>query len=326
MKYLNKIKIIALSAVVCLTSYPTQASDILNVVTSFPQDASITKYVGGSHVNVKSLAKASYDPHAIQPKPSLALMLNKADLLITNGQDMELAWLPIALSNSRNPKILDGEDGNLDPSEGVELIPYTKDELVNTPFFSLNLMAGTQKSGGGQVNLTRGNHHYWLDPENGIVVARNIANKLAEMDPENAAEYRNNANKFSNTLKEKMKVWDSQMQPFKGTKVVSYHRDWIYLIKRHNLSLFGYVEPRETIPPSAGELAALAIKMKKNKVNVIITSPWQNQRISNELSKITGAEHLTLPSSVGTDVGVKDYINMFEIIYSRLIPALKKAN
>lgn len=325
MRSFSKLKIILLSAVVSLTSYPTKAADVLNVVTSFPQDASITKAIGGNHVEVKSLAKASYDPHAIQPKPSLAVTLNRADLLITNGQDMELAWLPIALSNARNPKILEGEDGNFSPSDGVDLIPYTKDELNNTPFFSLNLMAGAEKSGGGKFNLIRGNHHYWLDPDNGIIVAHNIANKLAEMDPDNAAEYKANANKFENKLKEKMKVWDAEMAPFKGTKVVSYHRDWIYLIKRHGLNLIGYVEPRETIPPSAGELAALAIKMKKNSVNVIMTSPWQNQRIPAELAKITGATHLSLPSSVGPDVGVKDYINLFEIIYGKLVPALKAA-
>ena len=140
MKIFNRLSVLFLGLIVSM-ALPAKADNVLHIVTSFPQDAAITKAVGGQFVEVKSLAKASYDPHSIQPKPSLAIMLNRADLLITNGQDMELAWLPIALANARNPKILEGEDRFFEPSEGVSLIPYTKDELRDTPFFSLNLIA-----------------------------------------------------------------------------------------------------------------------------------------------------------------------------------------
>lgn len=295
----------------------------MNILTSFPQDAAIVKAIAGDKADVKSLAIASQDPHAIQLKPNLAVMLNRADLLIVNGQDMELAWIPTALTNARNSKILEGAPGYLNPSEGVELIPYSPQELLSTPFFTLNIIAGAQSAGGGQVVLKRGNHHYWLDPANGLIVARNIANKLAEMDPDNTDFYQANLQNFENTLKERIPKWDAMMEPFKGIPIVTYHRDWIYLINRHDLKHMGYIEPRETIPPSAAEVVALIQKMKGQKVRLILTSPWQNLRIPQEIARQTGATHLVLPSSVGEDVGVKDYIDLFDVVYGKLTATLK---
>jgi ABC-type Zn uptake system ZnuABC Zn-binding protein ZnuA len=295
----------------------------MNILTSFPQDAAIVKTIAGDKAEVKSLTIASQDPHAIQLKPNLAVMLNRADLLIVNGQDMELAWLPTALTNARNSKILEGAPGHLNPSGGVDLIPYSTEELLSTPFFTTNIIAGSQASGGGQVAVVRGNHHYWLDPANGLIVARNITNKLVEVDPENADFYRKNLNQFETALKEHITKWDAMMEPFKDTPIVTYHRDWIYLIKRHNLKHMGYIEPRETIPPSAAEVAALVQKIKTQKVQLILTSPWQNLRIPQEIARQTGATHLVLPSSVGEDVGVRDYIDLFDVIYGKLTGALK---
>ncbi len=293
------------------------------IVTSFPQDAAIVKAIAQDKAEVTSLARASQDPHAIAPKPSFAVILNRADLLIVNGQDMDLNWLPTALTNARNIAILPDGPGYLDPSVGVELIQYAPEELFQTPFFTLNIIAGTTMAGGGKVTLSRGNHHYWLDPANGLIVAQNIARKLAEMDPANAQFYQDNLQKFEAALKERIKKWDAAMEPFKGTLVVSYHRDWIYLIKRHDLKLAGYVEPRETIPPSAGEMVALVQKMRAQKVRLILTSPWQDLRIAEEIARQTGATHVVLPSSVGQDVGVKDYLDLFEVIYGKLTAALK---
>lgn len=295
----------------------------MNILTSFPQDAAIVKAIAKDKADVKSLTLASQDPHAIQLKPNLAVMLNRADLLIVNGQDMELAWLPTALTNARNAKILEGAPGYLNPSEGVELIAYSPEELLSTPFFTTNIIAGTQAAGGGQVSVVRGNHHYWLDPANGLIVARNVTNKLVEMDPSNADFYRANLQSFEDNLKERIIKWDAMMGPFKGTPIVTYHRDWIYLIKRHGLKHMGYIEPRETIPPSAAEVAALVQKIKAQKVQLILTSPWQNLRIPKEIARQTSATHLVLPSSVGEDVGVKDYIDLFDVVYGKLTSTLK---
>jgi ABC-type Zn uptake system ZnuABC Zn-binding protein ZnuA len=295
----------------------SDASAALRIVTSFPQDASIAKAIGGEHVEVVSLTTGVQDPHAVDPKPSFAVYLNKADLLIVNGQNMEMAWLPIALSTSRNAKILEGTDGYLNPSEGITFIPYSQDDLQETPFFSLNLIVGDASK--------NGNHHYWLDPENGLIVAKNIRDKLAAMDPDHAEAYAANHDAFVSRLKTKIADWDAMMTPFKGTNVVSYHRDWIYLAKRHGLSLFAYIEPRETIPPSAGEVAMLVKRMKEKHIPLVLVSPWQPQKISREIARQTSAQFLSLPSTVDERLGATDYIALFDVIYGELTKAYKAA-
>lgn len=130
---------VALLGLALYTAIPVGAEAMVNVVTSYPQDAAITSAIGGEYVNVTSLAKDNNDPHAVTPKPSMSVSINRADLLITNGQDMELAWLATANANARNPKVIEGEDNYFDPSEGVSLIAYSKDELKESPYFSLKL-------------------------------------------------------------------------------------------------------------------------------------------------------------------------------------------
>lgn len=311
-------RIIAIAAAVgLLASTAVSASAALKIVTSFPQDASIAKAIGGEYVEVVSLTTGVQNPHAVDPKPSFAIHLNKADLLIVNGQNMEMAWLPIALTTSRNPRILEGTDGYLDPSQGITFIPYSQDELQATPFFSLNLIVGDPTK--------TGNHHYWLDPENGLVVAKNIHAKLVAMDPDHEAAYTANYEAFTSKLKAKIAEWDRMMAPYKGLKVVSYHRDWIYLTKRHGLDLFAYIEPRETIPPSAGEVAALVKKMRDKRIPLVLVSPWQPQKISKEIARQTGARFVSLPSTVDERFGAKDYIGLFDVIYGELTKALQGA-
>lgn len=310
------ITMVAAIGLVASTAGPASAA--FKIVTSFPQDASIARAIGGQHVEVVSLTTGVQNPHAVDPKPSFAIYLNKADLLIVNGQDMEMAWLPIALSSSRNPKILEGTDGYLDPSQGITFIPYSQDELQQTPFFSLNLIVGD--------STKTGNHHYWLDPENGLLVAKNIHDKLVAMDPEHAEAYTANYEGFVSRLKSKIVEWDRLMASYKGVKIVSYHRDWIYLTKRHGLDLFAYIEPRETIPPSAGEVAVLVKKMRDKRIPVVLVSPWQPQKISKEIAQQTGARFVSLPSTVDERFGAKDYIGLFDVIYGELTKALADAN
>jgi zinc/manganese transport system substrate-binding protein len=303
----------------------TAGTGVLKIVTSFPTEASIVRAVGGQHVTVTSLTKATKDPHVVTPRPNMAVPINRADLLITNGQEGDLIWLPTVLSMARNPNLLEGEEGNFDPSEGTNLIPYASEELRETPFFGQNLVAGASKAGGGQVAVRHGNHHYLLDPANGIVVAHNIADKLAEMDPSDAADFQANAKAFEATLKPKMAAWDKAMEPFKGTPVVCDHRDWTYLVERHGLRIEGYIEPKETFRPNAEDKAKLEAHMRETKVHVLLNSNWQEQDIAAEIAKATDAQVVVLPAAVGTEIGIADYVGLFEAVYAKLIPALAAA-
>src|SRR5947209_15265652 len=289
----------------------------LNVVATLEHYGAIAKVIGGERVKVNVIVKGSQKPHTIAVKPSYSVLFNKADLLVANGQLIELGWLDVALINARNAKIQEGHPGFVNCSIGVDIIPYAADEIEGTPFFILNLGVG------GTLKL--GNHHYWLDPGNTAIIGRNIADKLAEVDLPNAAYYRANEEHYAAHLGEKLKEWDKLMEPFRGMQLVSYHRSWNYLLRRHGLKVFDYIEPKETLPPSAAYMASLVDRMKRSGVKVVLAETYQNRPIIDEIARQTGAKALVLPSSVSEDLGIKTVFEFFDRIYSELVPALRAA-
>jgi len=294
-----------------------QSRAALNVVATLEHYGAIAKVVGGDKVKMSVIVKGAQNPHTIAVKPSYSVLFNKADLLVANGQLIELGWLDVALVNARNVKIMEGHPGFVNCSIGVDIIPYTADEIEGTPFFILNLGVG------GTMRL--GNHHYWLDPGNTTIIARNIADKLAEVDLPNAPYYRDNYERFTAHFGEHLKDWDKLMEPFRGMQVVSYHRSWNYLLRRHGLKVFDYIEPKETLPPSAAYMASLVDRMKRSGVKIILAETYQNRSIIDEVARLTGAKALVLPSSVSEDQGIRTVSEFFDRLYREIVPALQAA-
>ena len=289
----------------------------LNVVATLEHYGAIAKVVGADRVKVSSIVKGSQNPHTIAVKPSYSVLFNKAELLVANGQLIELGWLDTALINARNEKIMEGHSGFVNCSIGVDIIPYSSEEIEGTPFFILNLGVG------GTMRL--GNHHYWLDPGNTTIIAKNITDKYAEVDLPNAGYYRDNYERFAAHFNEHLKEWDKQMEPFRGMQVVSYHRSWNYLLRRHGLKVFDYIEPKETLPPSAAYMASLVDRMKRSGVKIILAETYQNRPIIDEVARQTGAKALVLPSSIADDLGIRTAFEFFDRLYREIVPALQSA-
>src|SRR5436190_8118736 len=173
----------------------------IKVVTTTMDMKSIAELIGGNKVSVQSIATGYQNPHFVDPKPSYIISLSNADLFVTVGLDLETGWSPQLLSSSRNPKIQKGSAGYVDASEGVGLLQVPS---------SLN-------RGEGDIHIY-GNPHYWLDPLNGKVIARNIASGLERVDPSNKAFYESNLQAFYKKIDDKLKDWASKMAAFKGTK------------------------------------------------------------------------------------------------------------
>jgi len=294
-----------------------QSRAALNVVATLEHYGAIAKVVGGDKVKMSVIVKGAQNPHTIAVKPSYSVLFNKADLLVANGQLIELGWLDVALVNARNANIMEGHPGFVNCSVGVDIIPYSADEIEGTPFFILNLGVG------GTMRL--GNHHYWLDPGNTTIIARNIADKMAEVDLPNAPYYRGNYERFTAHFSEHLKEWDKLMEPFRGMQVVSYHRSWNYLLRRHGLKVFDYIEPKETLPPSAAYMASLVDRMKRSGVKIILAETYQNRSIIDEVARLTGAKALVLPSSVSEDQGIRTVSEFFDRLYREIVPALQAA-
>lgn len=286
------------------------ASAKVQVVTSIPDFASIAEEIGGDKVNVASLAKGYQDPHFVDAKPTYVTKLNKADLLIYNGLDLEVGWLPILVTGARNSKISTlNSEGNVDASGFISNV--------------LEVPAGPIDRSMGDVH-PRGNPHYMLDPRNGIAVAKGIAAKLSEIDPENASYYEENYEKFAERLKMKIKEWDEQLAPYRGTEIVSYHKNLEYFTEWAGFKEVGFIEPKPGIPPTPSHVAELIKKINTADVKLVIASNYYPQKTGEIIAEKTGTVFLSIPTSVGGEDGIKTYTDLFDVIVGDITSALKK--
>src|SRR5881409_2018459 len=189
---------------------PAAQAKKLNVVTSTTDMAALTQEVGGDKISVESIAKGYQDPHFVEAKPSFLLKLRQADLLISVGLQLEIGWLPPLITQCGNPKIQVGAPGYLDASQFAEI---------------LEIPTGTVTRAMGDVHPL-GNPHYWLNPENGLRIAKGIQNKLSEMRSSDVAYFAQRYDSFEQRLKQADEKWLAEMKPYAGRKVVTYHRSW----------------------------------------------------------------------------------------------------
>ena len=279
----------------------------LNVVTTTADLASIAQEVGGDKVKVTSLAKGYQDPHFVEAKPSFVLMLNKAQLLIAIGRELEIGWLPPLITQSRNPRVNPGADGYLDASQNVKI---------------LDMPTGAVTRAMGDVHPS-GNPHYWLDPENGGRVAKSIEARLSQLDPANAAYYKQREEDFSRRLAEATRRWKAQMAPYKGLKVITYHRSWTNFVDAFGLNVIGYVEPKPGIPPTPQHTLDVINAMKAQSVKIIIVEPYFDTKTPKSIASNTGGNVLVMPPSVGGVPQAADYFKLFDTDIAMLIDAIK---
>jgi len=285
-----------------------QAQGKVNVITTTEDLASIAREVGGDRVTVESISRGYQDPHFVEAKPSFILKLQKADVLVTVGREMEIGWLPPLIQQSRNAKVQVGANGYVDASAQARILDIPQGQITRAM---------------GDVH-PQGNPHYWLDPENGKVVAKEIAEKLSQLRPNDRAFFEQRLNAFVMRLSDAEKRWAAMMAPYKGTQVVTYHRSFPNFAERFGLEVIGYVEPRPGIPPSPQHTLDLINEMKKRNVKLVLVEPYFDLKTPNSIGRATGAEVLVMPPSVGGVKDVTDYFTLFDYDINLLIGALKK--
>ncbi len=292
-----------------LAATPALAQGRLNVVTTTEDLASIAREVGGDRIDVEAIARGYQDPHFVEAKPSFILRLQRADLLVVVGRDLEIGWLPPLIQQSRNSKVQVGANGYLDASLRARILDIPQGQITRAM---------------GDVHPL-GNPHYWLDPENGKVIARAIFEKLAQLRPADRAFFEQRLNDFNGRVDAAQKRWLATMAPYKGLKLATYHRSFTNFADRFGLEVMGYVEPRPGIPPSPQHTLDLINEMKQQNVKLVLVEPYFDLRTPNSVGRGTGAEVLVMPPSVGGVKEVTDYFKLFDYNINLLITALRKA-
>ncbi len=291
-------------ALAVAASGPVEAA--VRVVTTTTDLASLVESVGGDHVRVEALCPAERDPHHVEARPSYMVTVSRADLVVAVELELEVGWLPGLLAGARNPDVQPGRDGYLDASTLI------------TP---LHAYGSTDRSQ-GDIHPD-GNPHYLLDPDNAVAVARGLAERLAQLDPDNAGDYRSNAEAFAETVSGLDEEWRARLSAHAGSPVVSYHQTFDYLLEHFGLEPIAYVEDRPGIPPSPSHLASLGREMSEQGVAVVLHESFYDDRVSARLAGGSGAAVLNLPVSVGGAPGADDYASLIEHLVSALEEGLR---
>ncbi|HZE79476.1 MAG TPA: metal ABC transporter substrate-binding protein, partial [Candidatus Polarisedimenticolia bacterium] len=267
MKLKSKLFSAILSATLVATLLLSSAAEAkkLKVITTLTDLAALTQEVGGDKVDVEALAKGYQDSHFVEPKPSFLLKLRNTDLLILVGLELEIGWLPPLITQSGNGKIQPGGQGYLDASQFAEILEIPQGNVTRAE---------------GDVH-PMGNPHYWLDPDNGRRIAKGIAAKLSAMDPGDQAYFQQREQDFEKRLAEADKKWMAQMAPYRGRKVVTYHRSWPNFAKHFGLDVIGYIEPRPGIPPTPSHTIELVGLMKREGVKIELIEPYFDLKTPN---------------------------------------------
>lgn len=286
---------------------PTLAEAKVRVVATLPTLASIVREVGGNQVEVTSLAYPTQDAHFVDARPHLVLNLNKADLLVINGSDLEVGWLPVLLTGSRNAKIQPGAQGYLDASSLVS--------LKDIPHGKIDRSQGDIHPGG--------NPHYLTDPRNGGKVAIGIAQRLGAIDPQHRADYL----KRAKALEQKASALAERERkrflaiPAVRRHVVTYHRSWDYFVDWLGLEEIGTIEPKPGIPPDPPHVSRLLAHMRKVHCDAILQEAYYSSRVGKLLAEKAGVPLVVLPGGADFEKG-QSYLEYVEALTQKVYAAM----
>ncbi len=305
MRKLTALKLASVALLVLTGTAATSAAK-LRVVATTPDLAAIAREIGGSAVEVTALAKPTEDPHYVDAKPSHIVTLNRADVLIEGGAELEFGWLPPLLESARNAKIAAGARGRIVASQRIRMVEVPR---------------SFDRSRGDVHSL--GNPHFLIDPVNAKIIAGHIADQFAQVDPASAALYRRNNAAFNARIDAKLAQWQGQLQPFRGAKIVTYHKDFVYFADRFGLQVVETLEPKPGIAPSPAHIARVIGAMKAARSRVILVQPYQNRRTAETVARQTGATVLDIAQQPGARRNTATYFDMMDYMVTTLATALR---
>jgi zinc/manganese transport system substrate-binding protein len=290
-------------ALALLAAMPAGAA--LKVVATTSEYGALATQLGGTRVSVTSIAKPTEDPHFVDARPSQIVALNRADVLIEGGAELETGWLPPLLDGARNSRILAGGPGRVVASEGVQLLDIP--------------LAADRSQGDTHV---AGNPHFMLDPLNAKIVAAHIARVFSALDPAGASVYNANLAQFNSTLQAKMTEWRAALKPYAGRPIVTYHPTWRYFGRRFGLVADTFLEPKPGIPPSPPHLAKVMHKMQTEKIRILLVEPYQPRKTAEAVAARTNAAIVEVCQFPGGLPGTSTYFSLIDTVVKRIVQAL----
>jgi len=291
---------------VCFLDRATADEEKVKVVATIPDLADMTRNIGGDLVEVKTIATGVENIHNVPLKPSFAVLLNRADVLVLMGLEVEHAFLPALLEASRNNRIQRDAPGYIDTS--VYVTPLEVPQRIDRAL-------------GDQHPL--GNPHINLDPVRGKQMARAIADGLSRNYPEHAATFKANLDAYLAKLDAAIARWALEAAPLKGKKLVSYHPDMIYFADRFGMDAVGTIELRPGVDATPAHVAELEDLMRREKVDIVVRELHYPAGLAESVAQATGAKLVELPTMTGGVPQATDYISFIDYNVRTMLQAVQ---
>jgi zinc/manganese transport system substrate-binding protein len=276
------------------------------VVATTTDHKALVEAVGGDLVDVDALARGSQNPHDLEVRPSLMVKVRRADLLVMNGLELD-QWAEVVVQGAGNPRVGPGAPGRVDASAGLLVLEVPQAKVDRSM---------------GDVHPV-GNPHYSIDPGMAAGVTANIVEGLARVAPQSRSVFERNRQAFLARVDQALARWTAEMVPFKGAKVVVDHNMWIYFLTRFGLVQAGSIEERPGIPPTPSHLTRLIAQMRDQKVRVILSLPWSDQKLAERVAQEAGAKVVPLAPAVGSVKGADGYIETIDYNVRSIAQALR---
>ncbi len=290
-------KAIIMSAALLLTA-PVNA---IEAFACEPEWKALLDEIGAGHVETVSAITAQQDPHYIQARPSLIADVRDADLLVCTGAQLEIGWLPLLLRRATNSNIQPGEPGYF---------------LAASQVRKLEVPAQVDRAQ-GDIH-PEGNPHVHLDPRNIERIAEVLSERLQQIDPSNAGDYRSALDDFLDRWEEAVDGWEERGKKLEDMRLVAHHRSFSYLMNWLEIDYAGTLEPKPGVPPTSSHLSGLLGNLDGNPPAAIVRTPYTDPRASQWLAERLGVPQMELPYTVGGAEGAEDLFGLYELTLQRL--------
>ena len=282
------------------------AAAALNIFACTPEWGALSKELAGDKANIYVATNALQDPHHVEARPSLIARARGADLVVCTGAQLEIGWLPLVLTQAGNAKIQVGKPGYFEAAQHVVL---------------LEVPALVDRSQ-GDVH-PGGNPHIHLDPRNMAKIAAALGERMAQLDPADADNYRARSKAFLERWQQAIARWEKEATPLKGMAVVVYHRNLTYLNQWLGIRTVSELEPKPGLPPTTAHLSELLAHLQKNPAQAVVRAAYNEPRAAEWLSERAKIPAVMLPFTVGGTDKAKDLFGLFDDTLARLLAVPK---
>ena len=320
----------------------------VRVVATLPVYADLATKIGGAEVAVTSIASPNEDAHFVRPKPSFAVAVRRADLFITTGLDLEL-WAPTVLDRAGNAGVAEGGRGYVTAYTGIELldIPASVDRsegdvhIFGNPHVTTDPLRALQVARNITVGLKR------VAPDRARVWDAGLATLTAEIhrrlfgarlvellggDLLEQLALQGDLHSFlggeefeGTPLLGALGGWLATAEPFRGSDIICYHKNWAYLEDRFGVRCVDFVETKPGIPPTPRHVGELIQRMTGEGITVLLAASHYDRRKVASVADRGRATAVIVSMNPGGQAGVDDYFALVDAWVSGLARAFASA-